>query len=139
MALSNKMAKLHWNALQNVTQLLRKDLPTQLIDKNLNWINNIFTNCPYKAYLQKSDELYPKQTIRFHAEEGKIVREKTEDINFKDLQLGMNKNAIPSKIKLIKESKISAYDEAFKFTDGNHNKITIYGMSFDVSFMFRDN
>lgn len=32
---------------------------------------------------------------------------------------------------------MSSFDDAFEFTDGNHNKIDIYGMSFDVKFVIR--
>jgi len=68
-----------------------------------------------------------------------IAKEVTGGISFKDLQLGMNKDAIPSKIKLVNGEKMYDFDKSFRFkvTDGNNNKIDIYGMSFDVSVIIR--
>ncbi len=72
-----------------------------------------------------------------NSEYRKNSEEITEGISFKDLKLGMHKDDIPSKIKLIKGEKMSVDDSAFKFTDGNNNKINIYGMNFDVIVIIR--
>jgi hypothetical protein len=60
-------------------------------------------------------------------------------ISYKDIKVGMNKNNLPSQIKLVKGSKMREYDKSFMYKDGNKNKISINGRDYTVSFVIAGN
>lgn len=91
-----KVNKEDGKAFKNASEDLYSNASTQELDEHSNFIRT-WINCEDKECLKKTYALRLEQLINFNAK-----FENKDGINFKDLQLGMNKEAIPSKIKLIK-------------------------------------
>ena len=70
--------------------------------------------------------------------EKKAETEKNKGLSYKDFRVGMDRKDIPSQIELIKGSKMSDYDNSFKYSDGNKNKIKIDTLDGAVSFVISD-